>query len=256
LIALGVLDLLFAAFVIVQVAVLFGGRSHVLDTAGLTYAQYARQGFFQLVAVAVLTLGVVAASIRWARTEHRADRLVLKVLLGVLCVLTLIVLLSALRRLTLYESAFGFTRLRISVQATILWLGGIFLLVMLAGAMWRGRWLTRAAVVFTGIALLVFSLLDPDALIASKNVERFERTGQIDLSYLSVLSPDAVPALARLPLPLARCALSSHADLLQDDESALAYNLGRGRARDFLWPTLAQAPSVACQQANGMGLWP
>jgi hypothetical protein len=256
LIALGVLDLLFAAFVIVQVAVLFGGRSHVLDTAGLTYAQYARQGFFQLVAVAVLTLGVVAASIRWARTEHRADRLVLKVLLGVLCVLTLIVLLSALRRLTLYESAFGFTRLRISVQATILWLGGIFLLVMLAGAMWRGRWLARAAVVFTGIALLVFSLLDPDALIASKNVERFERTGQIDLSYLSVLSPDAVPALARLPLPLARCALSSHADLLRDDESALAYNLGRGRARDFLWPTLAQAPSVACQQANRMGLWP
>lgn len=256
LIALGVLDLLFAAFVLVQVAVLFGGRSHVLDTVGLTYAQYARQGFFQLVAVAVLTLGVVAASIRWARTEHRADRLVLKVLLGVLCVLTLIVLLSALRRLTLYESTFGFTRLRISVQATILWLGGLFLLVILAGAMWRGRWLARAAVLYTGVALLVFSLLDPDSLIASKNVERFERTGRVDLAYLAVLSPDAVPALSRLPLPLARCALSSHAGLLQDAESVLAYNRGRARARELLWPTLTQAPGIACHQANRMGLWP
>lgn len=253
-IALGVLDLLFAAFVIVQVAVLFGGRDHVLDTVGLTYAEYARQGFFQLVAVAVLTLGVVASAIRWARTDHRADRWVLQLLVGALCVLTLVVLVSALRRLQLYESTFGFTRLRISVQATILWLGGLFVLVMLAGAMWRGRWLPRAAVVFTGVSLLVFSLIDPDALIASKNVERFEQTGRIDLSYLTLLSPDAVPALSRLPLPLARCALWPHADLVDEHESALAWNYARQRARRFLGPRLPQAPGSACDQAYRMEL--
>jgi hypothetical protein len=252
-IALGVLDLLFAAFVIVQVAVLFGGRDHVLDTVGLTYAEYARQGFFQLVAVAVLTLGVVAVSIRWTRTDRRADRWVLQLLLGVLCVLTLVVLLSALRRLQLYESAFGFTRLRVSVQATILWLGGLFVLVMLAGAMWRGRWLPRAAVVFTGVSLLVFSLIDPDALIASKNVERFERTGRVDLEYLTLLSADAVPALSRLPVPLARCALWPHADLVDEHESALAWNYGRQRARDSLGPGLPRSPGIACDQALRMG---
>jgi hypothetical protein len=253
-IALGVLDLLFVAFVIVQVAVLFGGRDHVLDTVGLTYAEYARQGFFQLVTVAVLTLGVVAVSIRWARTDRGADRLVLQLLLGVLCVLTLVVLLSALRRLQLYESTFGFTRLRVSVQATILWLGGLFVLVMLAGAMWRGHWLPRAAVVFTGVSLLVFSLIDPDALIASKNVERFERTGRIDLAYLTLLSADAVPALSRLPVPLARCALWPHADLVDEHESALAWNYGRQRARDSLGPGLPRSPGIACHQAYRMGL--
>lgn len=87
------LDLLFAAFVTVQLTVLFGGRDHVLSTAGLTYAEYARQGFGQLVAAAVLTLGVVAVTVR---LTPRSDRLA-RALLAVLCLLTLVVLAAGVR---------------------------------------------------------------------------------------------------------------------------------------------------------------
>ena len=50
-IPLALLDALFLAFVIVQLAVLFGGHDRVLRTTGLTYAEYARSGFWQLLAV-------------------------------------------------------------------------------------------------------------------------------------------------------------------------------------------------------------
>ena len=81
--------------------------AHVLDTAGLTYAEYARSGFAQLLAVAALTFAVIAAARRWAAAAAAAA------LLAALCVLTLVVLASALKRLGLYEETYGFTRLRL-----------------------------------------------------------------------------------------------------------------------------------------------
>lgn len=196
------LDVLFAAFVAVQVAVLFGGHDHVLDTAGLTYAQYARAGFFQLVWIAALVLGVIAVVVKVTPPERERLR---NVLLGVLCALTLVVLASALRRMNLYEDAYGLTRIRISVYAVVLWLGAIFAAVMLAGLLRRGEWLPRAAVGISVAGLLAFNLANPDAQIARSAVERHERTGEIDSYYLSTLSADALPALMELPADARGC---------------------------------------------------
>ena len=194
-IALTVLDVLFAAFVVLQLATLFGGDEHVLRTAGLTYAEYAREGFAQLMAVAALTLAVIALA--------RRDDRVLRVLLGLLCALTLVVLASALKRLGLYEEAFGFTRLRLLAHGGIFWLAGLFVLVLAAGAARSATWLPRATVALSALIGLAFGLSNPDARIAEHNIARYERTGEIDLHHLAHLSPDAAPALARLPAPLA-----------------------------------------------------
>ena len=56
---------------------------------------------------------------------------------ALLCALTLVILASALKRLGLYEEAFGFTRLRLMAHGAILWLGGLFVLVAAAGALRR-----------------------------------------------------------------------------------------------------------------------
>jgi hypothetical protein len=103
------------------------------------------------------------------------------------------VLASALRRLGLYEEAYGFTRLRLTAHAILLWLGALFCLVLLVGAV-GGAWLPRAAIAVTGAAVLVFALTDPDRRIAERNLDRFQRTGQIDRAYLAGLSADAAPA--------------------------------------------------------------
>lgn len=231
------LNVLFAAFVVVQVAVLFGGHGHVLDTAGLTYAQYARAGFFQLVWIAALVLGVIALAVKLAPPGHERLR---NTLLGVLCGLTLVVLASALRRMSLYEDAYGLTRIRVSVFAVVLWLAGIFVAVMLAGLFRRGSWLPRAVMALSVTGLVAFNLANPDALIARSAVERFERTGEVDESYLATLSTDALPALTDLPAEERACA--AYAITARPDPAPWSsFNLSRDRA-----PRLARPEDTRC----------
>lgn len=227
------LDILFAAFVAVQLTVLFGGERHVLQTAGLTYAEYARSGFFQMCAVGAGAIAVVAGMAHLAERRTKLDDVLLRILLGLLMGLTVVILVSALKRLGLYEVTFGYTRLRLAVHATILWMAGIIGLVLIAGTRLNARWVPVAAVGFTTAALMTFTLLNPDALIARYNVERFESTGAIDLDYVSGLSADAAGELDALPSPQRECALADLAGRL-DHESWLSFNLARHGARSIV----------------------
>ena len=232
-IPLALIDAVFIAFVIIQTAVLFGGHAHVLSTTGLTYAEYAREGFIQLVVIAVLSLAVIAAAVRFGAPEGR-DRKLMQVLLGTLCLLTLVVLVSALRRLGLYEEAFGFTRLRFAGHVVILWMSAVILSVMIAGAWWRAAWLPRVTVGLAATALLIVNVVNPDAFIAARNIERWEVTGKIDTSYLADLSLDAVPVLVELPSDLRSCVLAGRGAQVFDPQPIWSYNLGLYRARGLL----------------------
>ena len=246
LLPLGSLVALFAAFVALQLATLFGGHDHVLETAGLTYAEYARQGFGQLIAAAALTLAVIAGAHRWARTAGQRDERLLRALLAALCVLSLVVLASALKRLGLYEQAFGFTRLRLVAHAQILWLGAVLLLALAAVPAGRAGWLPRAVVAVSAAGALAFALSDPDGRIAQHNVDRFERSGRLDLPYLAGLSADAAPALARLPPDDAACATAAIRRTLAAPDGFAGANLGRSRARRAL--AAVPPPGAQCER--------
>ena len=235
LLPLALLDAVFALFVAVQLAVLFGGREHVLETSGLTYAEYAREGFWQLLAAASLTLVVVGLAARYAGPATRADRRILRALLAVLCALTGVVLGSALHRLDLYEDAFGLTRARLAAEAALVWLGGVFALVLLAGAVPAARRRAReTAVIGTAVALLGFSLANPDRIVASRDVARWNEQGRIDLHYLQGLSADAVPALLELDHPARDEVLRPFRVALAQDDPWSSANLSRSRARALL----------------------
>jgi hypothetical protein len=235
-IPLALLDTLFLAFVTVQLAVLFGGHDRVLQTAGLTYAEYARSGFWQLLGVAALTFAVVG--VLWQRADRRSprDSVVLRFLLGALLGLTLVVLVSALHRLRLYEDAFGLTRLRLLAETVAVWLGVLLLLLGAAG--WFTTVRTRsasAAVVLTAAGLLAFSLGNPDRRIAERNIDRWETTGLLDADYLAKLSADAVPALVELPWPERGRTTSILRDRLRVGDPWSSANLSRSRARRLLY---------------------
>jgi Domain of unknown function (DUF4173) len=223
------LVVVFGAFVALQVAALYGGHDYVLRTAGLTYAEYAREGFVQLIVAAALTLLVIAGAARWAR-----DQRLLRALLAMLCALTLVILASALTRLSVYEEAYGFTPARLVADAVILWLGVVFVLVLIAGAVGRGRWLPRVVVALSAAGMLAFAVSDPDRRIADHNVDRFERTGRIDTTVLVTLSPDAAPALMRLPPRLKACTTSWMRLELAAPDGLAGLNAGRARARRAL----------------------
>ncbi|MEP7055284.1 MAG: DUF4173 domain-containing protein [Actinomycetota bacterium] len=236
LLPLAVLDVLFGAFVAVQFAVFFGGNHHLAVTPGLTAAEYARTGFFQLLAVCILTLGVVAAAIRWV---DRAERTRLRSTLGPLVVLTAIVLLSAAQRLANYEEAFGYTRLRLVVAASMAVIAAVLALLLIAGALWRARWLPRGVLAAGVFALLALNLINADGFIARRNIDRAGAAGSVDTAYLSGLSADAVPALLRLPEPARSCVLIAlRARLDRADEGGWrGANFARARARALIAAT-------------------
>ncbi|WP_246459140.1 DUF4153 domain-containing protein [Streptomyces himalayensis] len=229
-----VLNVLFAAFNAVQLAVLFGGYDAVLKKTGLTYAAYARQGFWQLLIATLLTLLVIVFALRWAPRGTPGDRGLVRGVLGTLCVLTLVVVASAVRRMDMYVEAYGLTRLRISVVAVELWLGLVILLIMAAGV-WGARRLPRVVAASAAAGVLAFGLLSPDGLIAERNVQRYEDTGKFDLEYARGLSADAVPALDQLEEPLRSCVLQSIAEDLRDDDGPwYATSWSQARARRIL----------------------
>lgn len=229
-----VLNLLFAVFIGVQLTVLFGGYDKVLSETGLTYSEYATQGFWQLLGATLLTLVVIALARRWAPRDGARDRTLVSAVLGVLCVLTLVVVASALRRMDLYVDAYGLTRLRVSVAAMELWLGIVIVLIMAAGV-FGGRWLPRAVAVSGAAGVLIFGLVSPDALVAERNVERYRTSDKIDINYFQQLSADAVPALDTLPEPLRSCALEGiERDLGDSDEPWYATSWAESKARDIL----------------------
>jgi len=180
---------------------------------------------------------VMAVAGRLAPRETPADRLWIQVLLGLLCLFTLVIVASALSRMWAYEQAYGFTQLRLLVSVCELWLGVVVLLIMIAGIDLRrpSRWLPGVVVGAAVAALIGIAVLNPDRFIAERNVTRYATSGTIDVSYLGTLSADAVPALMRLPEPLRACALDGiYRDLFSDTgDEWRQWNYGRDHARDL-----------------------
>jgi uncharacterized protein DUF4153 len=248
---LAVLDLLFLLFVMVQLAVLFGGRDRVLRTAGLTYAEYARSGFWQLLAVAGLTLVVIGVALKIAPRNTRRERVLLRTLLGALAALTLVIVASALHRMSVYDDAYGYTRLRLAVTVVEIWLGVVFLLILAAGVRLDGGWLPRAALGLGVVALLAVAMVNPDRFIAERNVDRFQHTGRIDMDYLCSLSADAVPALLALPEPVRMQATGWH--VASPSDGWRSWNLGRGQARRTLADDGSRV-AIGCWSAGRAGV--
>lgn len=250
------LDAMVLAFVLVQVGALVGGHGYVRRTAGLSYAEYARQGFGQLLAATALTLVVVAVAARRAPRETSGDRLMVRAALGVLCLATLGVVASALRRMALYVDAFGLTELRILAVFAEIVLGVVLVLLIVAGIRWRARWLPRAVVHVVAVAMLGLALLNPDALIVRHNTAA-SLDIPLDVYHLQSLSADAVPAIDALDEPLRSCLLgdgrsgsaSGDGGATASGDGFAGWNLSRARAAEVFGaqgPRGTDADASAC----------
>lgn len=226
----GALTVLFAVFVIAQFVALFGGDDYVQRNANLTYAEYARSGFWQLSIVTVLTLAVIAVVLRWAARDSAADRAWLRILLCAISVLSLIIVASALGRMWTYQQAYGFTVMRLLVEVCELWLGLVYLLMIAAALRLDGSWVPRAAIGTAMATLFFLSVLNPEGIVAERNIDRWEHGKNLDTAYLSRLSPDVVPAVERLPEPQ-RSAVLDAIRLRLEEDTWQGWNLSRANAR-------------------------
>ena len=252
-IALSLLNALFIAFLAVQVRYLFGGADLVEVTAGLSYAEYARRGFFELVAAAAFVVPVLLVA-DWAAAEDGVGgRRVLRVTSTLLVVLLAGVLALAAYRMKLYQDAYGLTEQRLYVSVFMIWLTAV--LGWLAATVLRGRRRGFAFAAVTGglACIAALHVVNPHALIARTNISRAASGAEIDGSYLSTLSGDAVPTLiARMPaLPASeRCRVAAMLEERWSGERRggwRAWNLSDARARKLVaeFKAPADCPAAA-----------
>lgn len=190
----------FIGFVVLQAAYLFGGLD-TIRAVGMTYSDYARRGFFELVAVAALAGGLVVVL---ERMSTRRSGPLIGAAIG-LVLLTAVVLASAGLRLRLYQEVYGWTELRLYVLSTIGLLAVGLLALVLALLTDRVRWIGHILVVAALVVGLGLNVMGPVRFITQQNVARLVdpglvpengRTG-LDALYAFSLGDDAVPALVR-----------------------------------------------------------
>jgi len=194
-IVLGLLNLMFLTFVVIQVRYLFGGAGRVEATAGLTYSEYARHGFFELVTVTALVLPLLLVAHWLLRTENRAHERLFKALAGVMIGLLFVIVASALQRMYLYQQEFGLTELRLYTTVFMLWISAVLIWFVLTVLRDRRERFAFGALVAGFVAIFAINAMNPDALIASTNIDRMEEGKRFDAYYLTTLSADAVPVL-------------------------------------------------------------
>ena len=243
-----------AAYLVFQARALFGGAAYVGSTVGLTYAEYARRGFFELLTVTALVLVVLLLAdhlldrrSEGAERRFRITGWTLIVLLGVL-------MLYALQRMWVYVSFFGLSDTRLYATAGMTWVGALA---------WFGMTILRGRRSRFGLGLLIASagwigalnVVDPEAVVVRVNLARALGGAEFDIPYHATLSADAVPALlgAAERLAPARCAALLEAlrprwtGATEESTDWRTWNRPRARARDLLAPPLAALQAAHCR---------
>lgn len=196
-IVLGLVNLLFLAFVIVQIPYLFGGMDLVQNTPDFKLAEYARRGFGELVTVAALVLPILLVSHWLLRKDNKINEKIFRVLAGINIALLFVIMASAAQRLLLLTGnlGYGLTTVRLYPMIFMIWLALIFIwfgLTVLRGMREQFAW----GALWSALLILgAVHVLSPDAFIVKTNIKLMQQGRTFDAYYNANLSDDAVPIL-------------------------------------------------------------
>lgn len=192
--------IIYTIFIVIQFKYLFSTGALPND---LNYSEYARRGFFELVFLSILNIALILLTTYLLKDKIYEEKnkwaLLTKLMLIYLCVITVILLVSSYYRMSLYDSAYGFTRLRILVY--------IFLIFEAAGLIATFVYIIKhnfsILSVYAAIGLafyLTLNLVKIDEIIAKRNIDMYfnGQVETVDMDYLMTLSSDAVPQIMRL----------------------------------------------------------
>lgn len=199
--ALTLLNLLFGAFVCVQIKYLFGGAHLVQITSGLTFAEYARRGFFELCTVSVLMLPLLLSADAVCQRASKNAKIVFNTLVSSTVLLLLTIVASAIERMQLYSRGYGMSELRFFTTAFMLYLATIFLAYLASVIRAQRRIFVPATYALGLISISALHMVNPEYIISKSNMSR--PADKIDVGYVLSLSCDGLPPivdeLPRLP---------------------------------------------------------
>jgi hypothetical protein len=254
-IVLGLINLLFLSFVIVQIPYLFGGFELVQNTPDFKLAEYARRGFGELVAVAALVLPILLVSHWLLRKDSPVNEKIYRVLAGIQIALLFVIMISAAQRLFILTGnvGYGLTTVRFYPMVFMIWLAVVFIwfaATVLRGARERFAWGALWSAIFILGAL---HFVNPDDYIARTNIRLMEEGRKLDAYYNSRLSDDAVPILLeKLPAMSfeqqcrVKWTLARRFDDSKKEKDFRSWNYSRWAARNAIAPVAENFDTANC----------
>ncbi len=192
---LTILNIVYLIFCYIQISVLFMKIGNMLD---YEYATYARQGFFQLMAVSLINLSLILITFRRNEQDNRLNYT--KIMNICLAIFTLIILCSSFYRMYLYEQEFGYTFLRLMVYFILITEAILIIATIMYIIGMKINLCKTFFVVIVSMYILV-NYINIDNMIAKNNIDKYFASGteaEIDIYYLQTLSVDATRQIKRL----------------------------------------------------------
>ena len=200
----------------------------------INYAQYARSGFFQLMFISIINLTILLIS-----KKTKEDTKYNKVMSVIMVLLTLIIIISSFLRMYMYESAYGYTLLRLLVYITLI-TEIILLIPTLVYIFNRKINVLKPYMIIIISVYTILSLSPIDYFIAKNNINRYNKTGKIDVYYLMNDSTDNISLLSdlyyKLENPEDKKMLKIYLNEMKDRNKfskKLEYNISREKSKKY-----------------------
>ena len=182
-----------------QLAYFFSAFRGFLPDGEITYAQYARKGFFEMCIIAVINLVMVFAALLLAKKQEGRVCRGIQILATFIGMFTLIIIATAISKMVLYIDAYGMTCLRLTTSAFMVFLAVVFGSVILRIYTTKIN-VVKTALLTAGCVVLILGTVNVNAVCARYNYESY-RSGKldtVDVATLYHLGDEGIPYLVKL----------------------------------------------------------
>ena len=194
------IELLFLSFIIIQFFYLFGGKDYVWGIEEyVTYSEYAKKGFYELICVSIISFLLIFVIDESGKRETPKQKKIFKILGTILVLEISVIIYSAFTRMAVYVDGYGLTFSRFLVFVFLFWIFFVFLNFLYKMLLEKKKGAFFLSVFCLSIIFWAgINVLNPDAFIARKNIERLSQEKEIDSLYLFRLSADAIPEIVKV----------------------------------------------------------
>ena len=229
---LTILNVIYIIFDIIQITALIFKKI----PANMTYANYARQGFFQLMLVSIINLSIILIA---KNSDKKSSRKYINIMSYLMILLTLIIIISSYLRMNLYSTAYGYTLLRLLVYFTLI----TEVILLIPTIAYINNPNIKIIKYYMIIIVTIYTLINftnMDVLIAKKNIELYKENDRIDIDYLMNYSTDNIEELINLYPKVKkepdRLALRNYLiDMYKNEKIPFQeYNISRNKANNLL----------------------
>lgn len=182
-----------------QLAYFFSAFKGFLPEGGITYAQYARKGFFEMCVIAVINLVLVFVAMLLAKKQAGKACHGIQALATFIGVFTLVIITTAISKMVLYIDAYGMTVLRLTTSAFMVFLAVVFISVILRVYLLKIN-VVKTALLTAGCIVLILGTVNVNRVCAKYNYDAYMngKLQTVDIEAMYNLGYEGIPYIVQL----------------------------------------------------------